>query len=71
LSGVGGDAMVNPFLVNIKGNTDVNVANRFTMAIYNKLSYTNAINSNNRNAIIIKLGILILKDFFIVSTEIF
>jgi len=48
LSGVGGDAMVNPFLVNIKGNTDVNVANRFTMAIYNKLSYTNAINSNNR-----------------------
>ena len=53
LSWVGGDAMVNAFSINIKGNTDVNVANRLTMAVFKRLSYTNAMKNSNRKVPVI------------------
>ena len=48
LATIGGDAMVNPFIINIKGNTDVSVANKLMMSVFRKLSYTNALTSSNR-----------------------
>ena len=37
----------------IKGNTDVELANRLSMGIYNKLSYTNAIIRDNRSVLLV------------------
>ena len=47
LSSIGGDAMVNPFVINIRGNKDVKVANQLMMSVFNRLSYTNALTGSN------------------------
>ena len=48
LSDIGGDAMVNAFLINIKGNVEASVVNELTNSVFKKLSYRNALNDNNK-----------------------
>ena len=41
LAGIGPDAMVNSFAVNIRGNTDPALANRLMELVFQRLSYSN------------------------------
>ena len=48
LSDIGGDAMVNAFLINVKGNREASVVNELTSSVFRKLSYRNALNDCNK-----------------------
>ena len=48
LSDIGGDAMVNAFLINVKDNREASVVNELTSSVFRKLSYRNALNDCNK-----------------------